>query len=128
MFNSGIKRFSRGLIFNGTKVCLINEYKNSRWVWNFPGGKIEKGESEQEAVIREIKEELGVNCLKSELMFSSDFVFNDNPWRGYYFKCQVSNYDFTLESIANDFGFFDFNDIQTLTHGIPDEVMKKLNR
>ena len=30
--------------------------------WEFPGGKIERGESEAEALVREIREELGVVC------------------------------------------------------------------
>ena len=40
-------------------------------VWEFPGGKVEKGESLQEAIEREIKEELDCDIKALE-------VFNDN--------------------------------------------------
>lgn len=95
-------------------------------IWNFPGGKIEKNESALDAISREIKEELCVNCVKSDLIFSGDFVFGDATWHGYYFNCVVDSHDFVLELKENSFDFFDIKDIGNLRHGIPNEVIAKL--
>ena len=49
-----IKRNERYLI------CKRPENKRHGGLWEFPGGKIEIGESNFEAAVRELREELGV--------------------------------------------------------------------
>lgn len=50
-------------------------------MWEFPGGKIENDESPEDALIREIKEELSININKSclaPLSFSTASYGSDN--------------------------------------------------
>jgi 8-oxo-dGTP diphosphatase len=48
------------IIDNG-KVLLVQQRKQSAYgLWSLPGGHIEAGETPEEAVIREVREELGV--------------------------------------------------------------------
>ena len=53
---------SSGLIIQNNKVLigLRSENDNGGGLWEFPGGKIENIESSEEAVIRELKEELDI--------------------------------------------------------------------
>lgn len=44
--------------------------------WEFPGGKVEVGETDQEAVVREIKEEFGIAVAVGEKIAEASFIHN----------------------------------------------------
>lgn len=48
----------KGIVFEGGKVWLR---RNERDEWELPGGKLEEGEQPEDAVVREMQEELGFN-------------------------------------------------------------------
>lgn len=45
--------------------------------WEFPGGKIEESESAQEALIREIKEEVGLTITQTLPLMVLDYDYGD---------------------------------------------------
>ncbi len=49
-------------------LCAQRGYGSLKGKWEFPGGKIEKGESDAEALAREIKEELGINVSVKDMV------------------------------------------------------------
>jgi 8-oxo-dGTP diphosphatase len=46
-------------------------------LWEFPGGKIEPGESPEEAVVRELREELGIDVVPRARLASIDHRYPD---------------------------------------------------
>jgi ADP-ribose pyrophosphatase len=59
-----------GVVVRGTQVCLSRRRAEQHLagLWEFPGGKIESGETSQEALHRELFEELGILVNASELL------------------------------------------------------------
>ena len=52
----------------GEVLCAQRGQGDLKGKWEFPGGKIEKGESDAEALAREIREELGIQVAVKELI------------------------------------------------------------
>ena len=67
-----------GLIVNANDQVLIarraaHQHQGNKW--EFPGGKLEQGETAQEALSRELKEELGINVLAPEYLFDIPYQY-----------------------------------------------------
>lgn len=77
------------IIKDGNKIFATQRgYGEFKDGWEFPGGKIEDGESPQEALVREIKEELDVEISVQELF---DTVEYDYPEFHLTMDCFISS-------------------------------------
>ena len=64
--------------------------------WEFPGGKKEEGESPEEALLREIQEELGVEVVIDELLCSVEYDYPEFHLSMDCFFCHVENGEIKL--------------------------------
>jgi len=65
---------SIALILNQDKskvyLTLRQNHQSFANMWEFPGGKVEKGESFEQTLVRELKEELAIDITKHTFLFS----------------------------------------------------------
>lgn len=68
-----------GVLHRGAQVMLARRGEGQRHAgkWEFPGGKIESGESHREALIRELNEEFGIRCVPGEFVVESRHEYPD---------------------------------------------------
>jgi len=72
--------------------------KMAGW-WEFPGGKIEKGESRDDALVREFQEELGVTPMEFEYWRNLVHEYDEFTVSLYFFH--ITRYSGQLTSLEN---------------------------
>ena len=67
------------LVWKGPRLLVARRRKDAHLgdLWEFPGGRIEEGESAEQAAVREVREETGVVCTPTQLRASFDFEYPD---------------------------------------------------
>ena len=83
---------------NMTKIfAAARGYGEFKGQWEFPGGKVELGESSREALIREIQEELNVRIKVSRLIDRIEYDYPSFHLSMDCFWCEIADGEIVLK-------------------------------
>ena len=106
-----------GLLFCSNSVLLVHRNDTRAWApnrWDAPGGHVEPGESDRDAIVRELDEELGITVAPDDAhaiarLSGSHFdvrVFKVESWVGVPVNRAIEEHD--------DLGWFDVGQLADL--------------
>ncbi len=87
-----------GIIYQQNKIFIARRKKGRDFAgkWEFPGGKVEKEESEKEALNRELLEELGMKVIIGEKIGSNKHQYETFSIVLIAFKCQFVSANYAM--------------------------------
>src|ERR1035438_7860352 len=82
---------SAALIFRAGKLLITQRHAKSHLggLWEFPGGKREPGESFEQCLVREIREELGLEISAGKLFEEVVHAYPEKSVRLKFFICKI---------------------------------------
>ena len=86
-----------GIIKDGDKIFATQRgYGEFKDGWEFPGGKMEPGETPQQALARELKEELAIDVNVGDFLCTIDYDYPTFHLTMHCFYCSVIGGELTL--------------------------------
>lgn len=78
------------IIKKGDKIFITKRsYGEFTDMWEFPGGKIEEGETQEQALIREIKEELELDITNLNYLTNVEYDYPNFHLKMHCFICEI---------------------------------------
>lgn len=116
------------IIVKDSRILICQRAKESKcpFLWEFPGGKLEKNETMEECVVRECLEELGININVEGLYDKTVYKYHDREIAITFYKAGIIDGEVVL-NVHNDAKWVEPGDLKNYVFCPPDEqVVKKL--
>ena len=96
--------FAVAVIFNAEKkILLVKSTYQRHHPWGLPGGSLEYGETAEEAIVRELREETSLHIEIERFLFVKTW----KPDRvGIYYLCGIKDGEFHPSDEVSEFGYF----------------------
>jgi 8-oxo-dGTP diphosphatase len=107
----------KAVIFKDKKILLVKEEEDN--FWSLPGGGIDYGENVQEALSRELSEELGIDSGSADVnsgifMINTGGIYNGIPKLNIIFKVKVNEEAIKPTKYVQKHGWFTIEELKEL--------------
>jgi len=112
---------------DGRFLLLQHEREHGRY-WVLPGGGVDVGESVEDAVCREVKEELGVNSEVEKLVAVGELILPERHVVDFFLAGKIErrdNLEIRWEEGISDYGWFSANEAGAMNL-LPGEIKEIL--
>lgn len=99
-----------GVLVEDNKILLVRQKVSDKRSWSLPGGRVERGETLEQGLIREIREETGLDVEIVRLLYLCDVAASDNTVLHITFLLKRTDGDITLPS--NEFDENPISDVR----------------
>lgn len=82
---------------NNTFLATQRGYGEFKGMWEFPGGKVEPDENHEDALKREIREELCIEVAIGELLTTIEYDYPTFHLTMHCYLCEISNGELILQ-------------------------------
>jgi|WetSurMetagenome_2_1015567.scaffolds.fasta_scaffold364890_2 mutator protein MutT len=118
------------VVFDGMGRVLLQKRSANEKLWGFPGGIIELGESAEEAAIREVREETGLDVKIDSLIGIYTKYYNEYPNGDkaqpilVIFKGRVVRGEFNVDGKETfDLAFFELDEVPVLFNSQHNDIL-----
>lgn len=82
-----MRQAARAIIFEGDKILVMHRNKHGSQYYTLVGGHVNEGETLEQALVREVKEETGLDVTQAQLVYIEEHPAPYN--QQYIYLCQV---------------------------------------
>lgn len=119
----------KGVLVHGARILMIRRCLSARvgaGIWELPGGKLEFGEHLEEALVREIQEETGLNASVDRLLYAVDFL--TSPTRHVVLLAYLCHADSDQVVLSEEHIDYRWADIAQLEQLLDKDILADLKR
>ncbi len=100
-YTSDMKQAARAIIIEDNKILVMFRNNEGSQYFTLVGGKVDEQESPEQALVREVREETGLQVTSAQLVFTED---HPEPYnKQYIYLCQVAPHgDIAIQDIAEE--------------------------